>query len=132
VINSFKEKIISFSLKDLGFVQQVDLFNMVSDKLGEAPPVIDADDLCSNPRAALIGLCTSLEINFHEEMLSWDTGPHPYDGIWGKYWYKSVNKSSRFNYISSSNKRSFNYQSHLIDEAEPYFQALNAYKITLP
>ena len=75
------KKIINFNLEDLGFSQQVDLFNMISNSLGKAPPVIDADELCLNPRSVLISLCSALGIDFDDEMLMWNTGSHSYDGL---------------------------------------------------
>ena len=129
VIKSFGKKITNFSLEDLGFIQQVDLFNMISDKTGKVPPVIDADDLCSNPKTVLIGLCSALEINFCDKMLSWNTGTHPYDGIWGDYWYRSVNKSSGFSTPNTHNELKHSSRTLLVDKAETYFQMLNKYKI---
>ena len=130
VIKSFGKKIINFNLQDLGYVQQVDLFNMVSNKLGKAPPVIDADDLCANPSAVLFGLCSALGIQYYDEMLKWNAGSHSYDGIWGDYWYSSVNKSSGFSLREDINEKEFISQAQLINEAEPYFEILNKYKIT--
>ena len=130
VIKSFGEKIINFNLVDLGFYQQVDLFNMIFNKLDKAPPVIDADELCSNPRAVLISLCSALDIDFDDAMLRWNKGSHSYDGIWGDYWYQSVNKSTGFSASVANDKKTSSFQAQLIDQAEPYFQILNKYKIT--
>ena len=129
VVKSFGKKITDFSLGDLGYKQQLDLFNMICDKLGIAPPVIDADDLCARPAHILKNLCKRLGICYSDKMLSWKAGPHSYDGVWGRYWYKSVNQSSGF----SSNKDNFeelsNFQNKLIIEATQYFEQLNQYKI---
>ena len=103
---------------------------MIFNKLGKAPPVIDADELCSNPRAVLISLCSALDIDFNDEMLQWSTGSHSYDGIWGDYWYKSVNKSTEFSKSAANDETTSDFQAQLIDKAEPYFQILNKYKIT--
>ena len=130
VIKSFGKKIIDFNLQDLGYVQQVDLFNMVSNKMGKAPPVIDADDLCANPSAVLFGLCSALGIQYYDEMLKWNARSHSYDGIWGDYWYRSVNKSSGFSVREGINEKQSISQAQLINEAEPYFEILNKYKIT--
>jgi len=129
VIKSFGKKIINFNLEDLGFSQQVDLFNMISNSLGKAPPVIDADELCLNPRSVLISLCSALGIDFDDEMLMWNTGSHSYDGLWGAYWYRSVNKSTRFSLPVANYEASSDFQAQLIDKAEPYFQILNKHKI---
>jgi hypothetical protein len=129
VVKSFGKKIINFNLDDLGFVQQFELFNMISNKLGKAPPVIDADDLCFNPKPAISSLCLALGISFDKAMLTWNTGPHSYDGIWGSYWYRSVNKSTGFSPTDHNKEPLSDFQSQLINKAEPYFQGLNKYKI---
>ena len=130
VVKSFGKKIDDFSLQDLGFVQQVELFSMIFDKTGIVPPVIDADDLLANPSAVLAALCSALEIDYYDEMLNWSTGTHSYDGVWGDYWYGSVNKSSGFLLSEGNDKKEFVPQTDLIDKAEPYFQTLNKYKIS--
>ena len=129
VIKSFGKKIISFDLEDLGYVQQEEIFTMICEKTGTIPPVIDADDLCANPKVVLIKLCNKLGIDFSEKMLSWKPGPHSYDGIWGSYWYQSVNESSEFILPKVKLERLSSFQNNLIDRATPYFVRLNACKI---
>ena len=103
---------------------------MVANKTGKAPPVIDADDLCSSPKAVLISLCSALGINFYDELLHWNTGSQSYDGIWGDYWYRSVNKSSGFSSPKDKDEELSFSTAQIINAAEPYFQTLNEYKIT--
>ena len=131
VIKSFGKKIIDFSLVDLGYIQQLDLFNMICDKIGTAPPVIDADDLCSSPAIILKSLCKKLGIQYSEKMLSWGEGPHSYDGVWGRYWYKSVNQSCGFSTPKENFEELSIFQNNMIIEANQYFDQLNQYKISV-
>ncbi|MDG2474615.1 MAG: HAD family hydrolase [Paracoccaceae bacterium] len=130
VIKSFGKKIADFALKDLGYIQQVDLFDMVCNKVGSPPPVIDADDLCANPAVILPKLCTKLGISYSDKMLAWSTGSHSYDGVWGRYWYRSVNKSSGFIPPEDNFDKLSSFQRNLINEANLYFDRLNEYKIS--
>ncbi len=41
----------SVTLRDIGFVEQAEIFDLVAERLGHAPPVIDAEDVLANPRA---------------------------------------------------------------------------------
>jgi hypothetical protein len=84
------------TLDDLGLLQQCEIFRRVSDRLGEAPPVLDARDLLRNPRAALTALCGALGIPFSEAMLSWPPGRRATDGVWAEHWYASVEQSTGF------------------------------------
>jgi hypothetical protein len=40
------------TLRDIGFVEQWEIFDMVADHLGAAPPVVDADDILADPQGA--------------------------------------------------------------------------------
>ncbi len=77
-------------LADLGLEQQVEIFRAFGG------PVIDSADILRAPRAALEALCDALGIAFDPAMLSWPAGPRPTDGVWARYWYDSVWRSTGF------------------------------------
>jgi hypothetical protein len=77
-------------LGDLGLEQQVEIFRAFGG------PVIDSADILRAPRPALEALCDALGIGFHAAMLSWPAGPRPTDGVWARYWYDSVWRSTGF------------------------------------
>jgi hypothetical protein len=77
-------------LADLGLEQQVEIFRSFGG------PVIDSADILRAPRPALEGLCDALGIGFDPAMLSWPPGPRPTDGVWARYWYDSVWRSTGF------------------------------------
>lgn len=84
------------TLDDLGLPQQCELFRRVADRLGQAPPVLDARDILCDPRWALTALCDALGIPFDEAMLSWPPGRRETDGVWAEHWYGSVEQSTGF------------------------------------
>jgi hypothetical protein len=96
VLASYKVKRGEATLADIGIVQQRELFDRESDRLGRAPPVIEARDVLANPRAALSALCNALEIPFSERMLSWPAGRRATDGVWAPVWYDAVERSTGF------------------------------------
>jgi Sulfotransferase domain len=77
-------------LSDLGLRQQVEIFAAFGG------PVVDARDILDNPGAALRALCEALGVPFDPAMLSWPPGPRPSDGVWARYWYDSVWRSTGF------------------------------------
>ncbi len=77
-------------LADLGLAQQAEIYRAFGG------PVIDAADILRNPRAALEALCDALGIAFDPAMLCWPAGPRPADGVWARYWYDSVWRSTGF------------------------------------
>ncbi|MCU0827871.1 MAG: HAD family hydrolase [Tabrizicola sp.] len=96
VIASYTRKRESPTLADIGYVQQAELFDQVAQMTGTAPPVISAEAIRANPRAALTRLCAALGIAFTDAMLSWPPGPKPQDGVWAPHWYNAVHKSTGF------------------------------------
>lgn len=96
VIASYAKKREAPTLADIGFVQQAELWDQVADMTGTAPLVVDSSDIRRAPRETLSRLCAALGIPFTENMLHWDAGPKPYDGIWAPHWYDEVWKSTGF------------------------------------
>lgn len=96
VITSYIAKNDIPTLGDLGFVQQVEIFDFVRRKTGRTPPVLDAKDVQNDPRRILGRLCDSLGIEYSDSMLSWPPGLRATDGIWAKHWYKEVENSTSF------------------------------------
>jgi hypothetical protein len=60
------------------------------------PPVIDAKDVLQNPERILRLLCDTIGVEFDKAMLSWPPGLRETDGIWAKYWYDDVARSTSF------------------------------------
>jgi len=96
VLASYAAKREQVGLRDIGFVEQEELFEEAASIMGTAPPVIDADSVLGAPRRALTSLCEALGIPFNEKMLSWPPGPRVSDGIWAAHWYDSVHRSTGF------------------------------------
>ena len=63
-----------FHLKETGFVEQRQLFDMLCEQRGEAPPVIDSDDLLENPCELVQGYCQAVGIRYKPQALRWEPG----------------------------------------------------------
>jgi Sulfotransferase domain len=96
VIASYIKKNPEPTLNDLGFVQQAEIFDFVRRQAGSVPPVIDADDVLRDPKRGLRLLCDAIGVEFSDSMLSWPPGPRDTDGVWAKYWYSEVERSTGF------------------------------------
>jgi Sulfotransferase domain len=96
VLASYTKKWTDVSLRAIGFVEQAEIFDAVAQKLGSAPPVVDADDILKSPKSVLSQLCSSLGIPFDEAMLQWPKGPKSFDGVWASHWYNAVWESTGF------------------------------------
>ncbi len=74
VLASYALKRDDFTLEEIGLPAQAELFDRAADRLGRAPPVIEAQDVLADPRGALLALCAAVEIPFDPAMLSWPPG----------------------------------------------------------
>jgi hypothetical protein len=64
VVASYVKSRASVVPTDIGLLQQAELFDAVAQRLGRAPPVIDAERFLQDPRRQLRGLCQRLGIAF--------------------------------------------------------------------
>ncbi|MEN9409548.1 MAG: hypothetical protein RL216_1522 [Pseudomonadota bacterium] len=129
VVASYSQKREAPTLADIGFVQQAELFDEVTAWLGHPPPVIDSADIRANPRGSLTKLCTALGIPFSETMLSWPSGPKPYDGIWAPHWYNAVHASTGFGDPEGPLPTLPAQYAPLVEQALPHYQRLARFKL---
>ena len=90
VLHSYRAHIERPSLLDLGYAHQHRILNLA----GERAAVVTAESLFAQPMATLRALCDVLELTWQPEMLTWQKGGRPEDGVWAKYWYEGVHRSS--------------------------------------
>jgi hypothetical protein len=96
VIVSYLKKSENLELEDLGFLQQIEIFDYVRANTGKTPPVIDARDVLQNPARTLRLLCEQVGVDFDPAMLKWPRGLRATDGVWAKHWYGEVAQSTGF------------------------------------
>lgn len=114
---------------ELGFEQLGRLFDHVCDRLGHAPPVIDAADVLKDPRKTLSHLCGTLGIPFSERMLRWPAGKRPEDGAWAPHWYAAVERSTGFAPYRPQLRPLTTFQQELADACAPYYAKLAAHRL---
>jgi hypothetical protein len=127
IIASYLRVRPDFSLPELGFDRQWELFQRVADRLGHAPPVIDSAQTLRAPEHTLRALCEVLSIPFSERMLQWPSGRRVSDGVWAPHWYAAVEASTGFEAPPASQQLRITlpprYES-LCEEAERYYAEL--------
>jgi hypothetical protein len=96
VLASYARKRDDFSLEEIGLPAQVDLFARAADRLGDAPPVLEGQDVLAQPAGMLRALCRACGIAFDGAMLAWPAGRRASDGVWAPVWYETVEKSTGF------------------------------------
>ena len=96
VIASYAAKRVTVNAGHLGVARQREYFDREADRLGHAPPVVDAADILSNPAGVLTRLCAALGIAWDATMLAWSAGRRATDGVWAAHWYSTVEASTGF------------------------------------
>ena len=131
VILSYSKKNEIDNIQQLGYLQQIKIYKMLTEETGVSPIIIDAQDLLKEPRKMLIEICKNLKIKFNDKMLLWPPGGRKTDGIWGKHWYKQVEVSTGFNpYLKTDRTIPLRYQ-YLNNECMKYYDFLYQNRIIL-
>lgn len=126
-IHSYTKVLEGATLNDIGIKQQWELYNSPSI---HPKIVVDSSDILAQPEFALSKLCKHLKIDFQKNMLSWNTGPRDFDGVWAKHWYGNVHKSRGFSKNESKDTIPVKPENRaLLDEANWYYQQLVPFKI---
>jgi hypothetical protein len=126
VISSFSKKNELTDVNELGYLQQIQLYRYHNNKL----PVVDAQDILRNPSGILSNLCARCGIPYEKGMLSWAAGPHPADGIWGKYWYDQLWSSTGFKPYVQKKVTVSSALAAMVDQCMPLYEELYQARIT--
>lgn len=129
VVASYSIKRDKPTATDLGYQQQGYLFDLLHERNGTPPAVIDSRRFLADPRGQLQALCSRLAITFDENMLSWPAGARESDGVWGQHWYDAVNRSTGFAPPRSSSVVLDSHQQIIADDCQPYYEKLREYAV---
>ena len=129
MISSYLRKRESAAFGDFGLERQADFFEREADRLGHAPPVIDANDVLADPEAVLTRLCTALGIPWDSAMLAWEPGRRETDGPWSPHWYAAVEASTGFGPLEAEPVDLPDDAQRLADRCQPYYDRLARYRI---
>jgi hypothetical protein len=129
MIASYLKKREAARFEDFGLEKQAEFFEREADRLGKAPPVIDANDVLADPEAVLSQLCDALGIGWDAAMLSWAPGRRETDGIWAAHWYNAVEKSTGFAEPDREPVELSPEDQRLAERCRPYYDRLAAHRI---
>jgi hypothetical protein len=124
MIASYLRKREAARFEDFGLEKQAEFFEREANRLGHAPPVIDANDVLANPAGVLSKLCEALGIPWDSAMLSWASGRRETDGVWAAHWYNSVEKSTGFGPPETEPVELSAEDQRLAERCRPYYERL--------
>lgn len=120
VVASYAAKREQPTLEDIGFRQQVDLF----ERIGGI--VLDSAAVRDDPKSALTNLCETIGLPFDPAMLSWPKGGHRSDGVWAKHWYPAVHQSTGFAGPEGPMPKLTGSEAELVEKVLPYYLTMKA------
>ena len=86
-----------FTRNEVGFAEQRRLFDILCERRGAAPVVIDSDDLLEDPAAMVARYCEAVGLPFIADALSWEPGERG-EVLWydadGSVWHESLRNST--------------------------------------
>ena len=129
MIASYLRKRDSAAFEGFGMDRQAEFFEREADRLGRAPPVIDANEILADPENMLAKLCDALGIAWDPAMLSWKPGRRDTDGPWASHWYGAVEKSTGFGSPDTQPVQLPDEARTLADRCRPYYEQLAARRI---
>jgi hypothetical protein len=124
MIVSYLRKREAASFENFGLDRQAEFFEREADRLGHAPPVVDANDVLANPAGVLSKLCEALGIAWDPAMLSWAPGRRETDGPWAPHWYGAVEKSTGFGARETDALDLPDDARRLAERCRPYYERL--------
>jgi len=129
MIASYLRKREAAAFEDFGLDRQAEFFEREADRLGAAPPVVDANDVLRDPEATLTALCERLFIRFDPAMLHWPAGSRATDGPWAPHWYQVVEASTGFGPPEDDPVDLPDEARRLAERCRPYYERLAAHRI---
>jgi hypothetical protein len=129
MIVSYLRKRQAAVFDDFGMDRQAQFFERECDRLGHAPPVVDANDVLVSPAVVLAQLCHALGIAWDPSMLHWAPGRRKTDGPWAPHWYAAVERSTGFGPSEGEPVELPAEAQRVADRCRPYYDRLAVHRI---
>ncbi|MEL6670998.1 MAG: sulfotransferase family protein [Bacteroidota bacterium] len=123
VLPSLSTHIPNPTLLDSGYKMLHDLYQYLV-RQGKSPLVIDAQSLQTQPEMVLRHICGRIGLAYDPAMMQWAAGGLEKEGIWGKYWYKRLHKTTGFSYPTAAYAEFPEKLAGLLETCEPYYLRL--------
>jgi len=128
VLTSYTKNIETPTLLDTAYQIQAQLLDhLIMEHMEFA--VFDSTEILKNPEYQLIRMCEFAGIPFDKNMLNWSAGARPEDGVWARYWYHNVHKSTGFAPYREKDEQVPERLSDLYNECLTYYDHLKQYAL---
>ncbi len=129
MIASYLRKREAAAFEDFGLERQAEFFEREAQRLGAAPPVVDANDVLADPEGILTALCLALGIAWDPAMLRWPPGRRATDGPGAPLWYPAVEASTGFGPPDPPPADLPDEARRLAERCRPFYDRLAAHRL---
>lgn len=134
MLPSMYDKWPDFRIEETGYAEQHALFDLITERSGAVPAIIDADDLLSDPHATVRAYCEAVDIPYMEDALSWGAGDRTEVSWYDKgSWHDNL-KSSTGLAPQKTNYVDITHNQHLMsayDACRPHYEALYKHRLKI-
>jgi hypothetical protein len=128
MLPSYAKQVKNPTMQDVGYALHFKLLDQIN-TIGQDPLVLDSRKVLENPPGVLSLLCDKIGIPFDEKMLHWQKGARKEDGVWARFWYRSVHESTGFQPYKPKDEPFPEHLRPLLEECMPYYAGLKALSI---
>ncbi len=125
---SYNKVVEQPTMLDTAYAFQTQLLDHILDR-GQQPIVVETNQVLSDPEGILKQICKRLDIPFNSSMLQWPAGPRPEDGVWAKYWYHNLHRSTSFGPPNTGHAELPEHLEALYRECLPHYRKLLQYQL---
>ena len=122
-----------FTMDEASYEDLHRMFELVVDRYGTVPPVIDSDDLLDDNAGMVKAYCAAVGIDFIAEALEWEEGDREEVRWYGGKWHDSLSASTGLTRQSTEYKATIEtnqFLKEMYDLCKPYYDALAQHKLS--
>lgn len=135
VVNSYTNSRGKCTAEDIGIKRQFELYEAISELTGQDIPIVDSAEVLADPARMIPAMCRALNVECGTDtakaMLNWPKGKRDSDGAWAPHWYHSVEKSSGFGQLKTTELNLSDAQLAVVEDVMPYFAKMKAKALRL-
>lgn len=122
-----------FTMEEASFEDLHRMFDLVVERDGTIPPVIDSDNLLDDPHGTVRAYCQAVGIEFLPEALAWEQGDRTEVRWYGGRWHDALSASTGLGRRARSHDVRLDdvpFLREMYESCRPHYDALAAHTLT--
>ncbi len=122
-----------FTMDGAGFEALERMFELLADRYGGIPPVIDSDDLLADPHGVVAAYCDAVGIDFMPDALDWEQGERTEVRWYGGDWHDTLSTSTGLAPQGTSYRADIDdvpFLQEMYHRCRPHYDALASHRLS--